>query len=707
MSFNCQRKDGENQDVTWEYINKAYLPAITVCSQNLYTYEPTSSVDDVEGFNISANGVIVTFQWNKNIKYSRYLGEIKIGENDWVNWMPEDNNGIIYLTSDENTHTFYMPLTFYGVEFASGDTIQARMRYLSDNQVSSHDATATCTLEKYLLFEGNEAIVLEDFENNYETLTNETIPNLELVGQNILIDRPDYIADISLGSFNFQGTFHLGQLVNCTEFYCDNKNITAIDYLNIPVVQPEVDWFPVFDNLYVQYCPNFMSFIAENMPYINYIGIYDCENFTELSVLGLAGNGGKAYVGLNNNNLDENTLNSFFNNLAIAYDDTKSYIDIGGNPGSDVANVGIAVDKGLTVFGGKTLLFISTDEELLDADLVSAFEGHYVGTDTIVLEAIGPYLYINNIDLLQSLDISNLSLSGKLRISTWTLTDLNVTNNALESIYIGWSTLTVLDVGGNTSLTKLTLDGTANANIANLNDCPFLSYLYAPYHGLDSSIDLTNFPVLTYLYAYQTDMDVLDFSGCPLIQHVDIYNATSLTSVNLTGCTQLTYISLGLGTMTSLTNLNDCTSLVYGYFNDTQLTGSALDVTDLPNLLYFNVSGSYLTSFDASSLPAIDHIDVASMPDLTSASFSEIAATQINAYNNSSMSTVTIDTCVNLSYVALQNGNMNSSTIDAILTALPDRTGTDQGTILVFGNPGAGSCTVSIGTNKNWFVGVS
>ena len=44
-----------------------------------------------------------------------------------------------------------MPLTYYGVAFASGDTITARIRFGKDNLVSLNDAQSVSNLEKYLI----------------------------------------------------------------------------------------------------------------------------------------------------------------------------------------------------------------------------------------------------------------------------------------------------------------------------------------------------------------------------------------------------------------------------------------------------------------------------------------------------------------------------------------------------------------------------
>ena len=704
MSFNCKRSDGENQNISWEYIQKGWLPAITVCSQSLYAYEPNISVDDVQGFTIEASGVFIKFKWKKNLKYSDVYGEIKIGDNNWVNWVPDENGGTVVTNSEaENFVSFYMPLTYYGVAFASGDTITARMRFGKDNLVSLNDAQSVSNLEKYLIFSGEESIDETHFLDN-ASLDNE--PTIEKIGNNIYIDRPDYITSLSFdNSFNYQGTLHLGQLFNCGDFYTFSNNIKHIDVLNI-VPQENVEYEHTLDSIYLQDCGYVESFITSNLPNINYIGFYDCLAFSNISTPNLSGNGGKSYIGLYMCNISETTLNAFFDEIADAYDQNKSYIDIGANPGSATANLGVAVEKGWTVYGGRALLFISTDPDLTGTNLSNTFEGHYVSSDPIVLSAHSQYLYVDHMEYIQNLDISNLGLIGKLRIYAYSLTELNITNNDLEYVYIPYSGLSVLDVGGNPNLKKVTLDGTVNANIANLNDASLLEYLYAPNNALDSSIDLTNFPMLTFFYATNSNMDVMDFSNCILIQYINASNSSYLTSIDLSNCIYLKYLILNHTSMTTL-DVNDCMSLSELHLDYTQLNG-LLSISDLSYLNFISLAYSHLFSFNFDNLPSLTNLYANNMSSMTSATITNMdTITNIEIYQNSLLTALTLSNCSNLNYVNANNNNMNATALNNILTALPDRTDLDQGTALFVSNPGAGTCNTSIGSNKNWFVGVT
>lgn len=40
MAFRCKGLDGIRRTIQWMKINKAFVPVITVCNQNLYPYRP-------------------------------------------------------------------------------------------------------------------------------------------------------------------------------------------------------------------------------------------------------------------------------------------------------------------------------------------------------------------------------------------------------------------------------------------------------------------------------------------------------------------------------------------------------------------------------------------------------------------------------------------------------------------------------------------
>jgi len=707
MSFNCKRTDGEDQSISWQYIKKAWLPAVTCCLQNLYVKTRSSeSVPNVEGFEIEANGIFLTFRWNDNENYSKVFGEIKINDGEWIDWAPSELDGDIDFQVEDEQASFTMPLTHYGFSFATDDTIYARMRFgnSDSNAFSATDATASSVITKYTLLSGGIVTPdLDEFLSNI-SLSSEDI-NFELSDNNILVDRPDYIIDINFNAINAAGVYYLGQCINLEEVYLyQASNTVGIDVYSL-IPQNGVEFENILNDIYVQDCSAFETLYVRNLPEINWIGVYDCPNFINVSLTDVEGNGGKAFVGLYNNSLSAETINNLFESLGNAFDITKSYVDIGNNPGSDTANVGIAVEKGWTVLGGPNLLFISTDPTMIDDALVVQWQtGTHSTPDPVNVFAIGKYLYVDNM-IFTSINLNDVDMTGYLRVYSGQLDSIEVTNNDLIGIDIWYGNYDVIDLAGNTNLKRLVLQYNSNATIANINIATQLEHLQVQY-ALPETIDITTYPSLTYFECYNSPVTTLDFSNSPLIQKIYANSLSALTSINLTDCENLTYIELGGSTITSL-DVSDCLALETIWANDTNIS-DPITISGLSLLRYINFAGSNPSAIVLNNLPLVYSVECAWNDNITSLTLQDMPSLEsVYSYQCPQLSSISMIDCDDVTTMNITNCAFTNTVIDGFLTSLIDRTSLSQGYIYLAGNPGSGTCTPQIGGDKNWFVGVS
>lgn len=150
------------------------------------------------------------------------------------------------------------------------------------------------------------------------------------------------------------------------------------------------------------------------------------------------------------------------------------------------------------------------------------------------------------------------------------------------------------------------------------------------------------------------------------ITALDVAGLTSLTSLD---CSSNMIASLNLGGLTGLTDFS-CAG--------NELT--AINVNSLTSLTTLNLSSNLFTSLSISGLPLLTDLDA----------------------GNASMTSITISGMPLLSHVGVGGSALNAAALNALYTALPDRTSLSAGLVSRNGNPGAVGATNSIATSKNW-----
>lgn len=83
MSFRCKGPDAVTRMVQWRYINRAWLPASTVCSQDIFSANDASLMPRPSNFTISMDELVANLSWTPNRNYWAYA-EIKINDGNWI-----------------------------------------------------------------------------------------------------------------------------------------------------------------------------------------------------------------------------------------------------------------------------------------------------------------------------------------------------------------------------------------------------------------------------------------------------------------------------------------------------------------------------------------------------------------------------------------------------------------------------------------------
>jgi hypothetical protein len=236
--------------------------------------------------------------------------------------------------------------------------------------------------------------------------------------------------------------------------------------------------------------------------------------------------------------------------------------------------------------------------------------------------------------------------------SNSSITSLDVTGNTLlrylDCSYI--SNLTSLNVTGNSALTYLnctttsmsTLDLTTNiglehfecrsSGIANLNLTGNSSLRYLNCQDMDvsmTSLNLTTNTALEYLNCEDNDLTSLDLTNNTALEHLNC-SGNDLTSLNVTACSNLKVLictddwdlpALDISgnpllehldcenlRNSNLTSLNVSGSPLLNYVSITYMNISSLDVTANPLLRYLGCSGTNLSVLDVTLNPQLEEL---------------------------------------------------------------------------------------------------
>lgn len=174
-----------------------------------------------------------------------------------------------------------------------------------------------------------------------------------------------------------------------------------------------------------------------------------------------------------------------------------------------------------------------------------------------------------------------------------------------------------------------------------------------------SDVDPTPSGTITTLYC----------SGDAYTGQITALNVSGLTSITSLDCSSNQIDSLNVSGLTAMTDFNCSGNLL-----------TSINVSGLTALQTLTVSANTLGTWSVSGLPALTDLDAGAC-GLTAFSFSGLPL---------------------LSHLGLASNSLDSTALNSIYTALPDRTSLSAGFIGRIGNPGAGGATNSIATSKNW-----
>lgn len=222
--------------------------------------------------------------------------------------------------------------------------------------------------------------------------------------------------------------------------------------------------------------------------------------------------------------------------------------------------------------------------------------------------------------------------------------------------------LTALDITHLPSLESLTATINEQLTELDLSHSPQLKELYLASTGI-SSLLFPEGSQLEQLSVPSTAITSLDLTPCTVLKGLNI-NATSISELDLTHCPQITYISMTRVPVTAL-NLSQCTLLERLYLDDCKL--STLDLSHNTQLQHLYCGNNALTQIIMPASQALDNLF---------------------CYGN----------------------KLSSAAMHAIVEALPDRSGKEQGRFVVVNNKAAteaNECTkeqVDASKQKNWAV---
>ena len=198
MSYICKGKDGNIYDLKLLYIQRAYLPAITVCNQSLFkqTFVPTTPLPSITNFVLESNGLVASFSWTPNATYTTYA-EYKIDSGEWISL---DDYAV------NSDHSFF---NFTGIA-TIGQSICIRLRFGNGTNYGFWNEECTVT-NPFVLFCGNTLPDLVYIINGFVGQD----PIASLSGNNVVIDHPEYLTGF-VGQISYDGLFDFTACSNIT-----------------------------------------------------------------------------------------------------------------------------------------------------------------------------------------------------------------------------------------------------------------------------------------------------------------------------------------------------------------------------------------------------------------------------------------------------------------------------------------------------------
>jgi hypothetical protein len=289
--------------------------------------------------------------------------------------------------------------------------------------------------------------------------------------------------------------------------------------------------------------------------------------------------------------------------------------------------------------------------------------------------------------------VNSVQIQGRAAVPLGTV---NV-NNFTALTYLGtdYTDLTSINVTGCTSLNTLTYEYT---NIVSVNAAalPALGSIYSGYCPLLTSAN---------------------FSGCGLLNYIDISSSPLLSSLSLTGCTSLTFIDGLQGSGLITLDVSSCTALYTLILDDSSLlttinasgcsTLALLGIDNCNAVQTINISGCAvlgsntvppslatlavsnrpaLTTLNATGCMTLQLIDANSCPALTTLTITGCSGLQnLNIDSCSTLSTVTAGGCGLLKNIFSTGTAFTQTTADTLAGVLISNNVPNSGTWNLFG----------------------
>jgi hypothetical protein len=695
MSFLCKGRFG-TQEVSWLYINNAWLPVIAVCNQRLFRdAPPIAEIPAVENYQFTVEGKMTTQTWTPNSTYYIYA-EVQINDGTWES-IGANNPSV---SSD----------FFNFSQLSPGDTIGFRLRFGNQAGTSFGPYTGEFgTIGNTKIFQVTNAPAFENsdiFASGATPVDGENI-NFFVEQDYITIDHPENLYRLDVSDMGLVGNFDLTRCSQLNRLYCnynydgDGSGILSIDVSGLTELRRlRAYGMQMLTSVNVSGCTSLdqlrldetgITSLDISGTSMGYMTLNNCESLETIIATGVTGSDGKAYYTMQDCNLSAEAINAFFTSLGTQ-GGWKGLLVIGQNPGASICNPTIATTKGWTVSGGPNRIFNG-------AAPINLADFQYTGE--VSLMHYGNDVFIEDPDSLLTFTCSG-SAAGSLRLyGCDNLTAIDISsNNGITELYCPYNyNLASLAVSNCTSLRDLDCQESSITSLSLLG-CSSLVYLVA--NNTNSLSSLSNIPTSiqeVYIQNQQQDGG-LSFYGCNSLIRIEADGCTS-DNIDLTGCGNL--ISANFNNCTALNTLSmsdSGESLQHFYMQRTAMTSITLD--SFVSLIDVDLSNNTsLTSIEIGSCPLLQQVNSSSCASLTGLDLANNSGLmQIYGSDSPNLTFVTVANCSSLQYLAFTNCGLNEASINNLFGQLPIY----MGHIYVSDNPGAGTCDTTIATDKTWAV---
>ena len=231
-------------------------------------------------------------------------------------------------------------------------------------------------------------------------------------------------------------------------------------------------------------------------------------------------------------------------------------------------------------------------------------------------------LELANLPNLTQADISALTKVDNLKVNNCqSLQTLDISQNTmLETLHVS-NALTGLDMSNNTALKTVALYGAVLENVSFLTLSNLESLTISDYDNKMSALDLSNnvklqnidiqgggsgiatiklgntntkLNELTIFYANNIAAKVYDFSNCPILSNLTLFQIT-VDSFNITGCNSLTQVFLTACVFAQDLDISGRSSLSTLYLDGTTITSGTLNLNDCSNMTSLSINKNTAT----------------------------------------------------------------------------------------------------------------